>query len=81
MYVGCKHNCPVERPVRELKQYEKINLKPGESKQVTVKLSKDAFTYYDQRSRHDFVYDPGQYQIDLGFSSRDIKKSQTITVN
>ena len=81
VYVGCKHNCPVERPVRELKQFEKINLKPGESKQVTVKLSKDAFTYYDQRSRHDFVYDPGQYQIDLGFSSRDIKKSQTITVN
>ena len=80
IYVGRQGSCPVERPVRELKQYEKISLQPGESRLLTINLPQSAFTYYDAEEAHEFVYDPGEYKIELGFSSRDIQCNQTITL-
>ena len=79
VYVG-RQGGDVERPVRELKQYEKVSLKPGESRQLTISLPKSSFTYYDQEVANDFVYDPGEYKIELGFSSRDIQCDQSITL-
>lgn len=47
LYVGKNGSSPVERPIRELKGYQKVYLEPEEEKFVTLYLSKDAFSYYD----------------------------------
>ena len=62
----------MERPIRELKNYRKVYLEPDEEQTITLYLTKDAFSYYDV-NRKNFVVDNGDYNIELGFSSRDIK--------
>ena len=73
LYVGRRGECPVERPLKELRDFQKVFLGAGESQQVTFRLGTSAFSYYDT-AKHDFIYDPGEYDIMLGFSSRDIRK-------
>ena len=68
------------RPIRELKGYQKVYLEPEEEKFVTLYLSKDAFSYYDV-NRKNFVVDNGEYNIELGFSSRDIKLKDQTQIN
>ena len=48
----------VPRPVKELKGYEKIFLKKGQTKRVEIELGRDAFSYYDAVERHGFVVEP-----------------------
>jgi beta-glucosidase len=79
VYVGKAESSVVERPEKELKKFEKIFLKPGESKSVKMELPKDAFTYYDVNKKK-FVNDAGIYNIMLGYSSRDIKLQKTINI-
>lgn len=79
LYIGKTSESPVERPIKELKNYAKTALKAGESATVTLNLPKSAFTYYNT-DEHDFVYDPGTYNIMLGFSSRDIMQESSITM-
>ncbi|MDE6622804.1 MAG: glycoside hydrolase family 3 C-terminal domain-containing protein [Alistipes sp.] len=79
VYVGaCGSEVP--RPVRELKGCERVTLRPGEAKRVTVPLSRDAFSCYDM-NRHGFRVEPGAYRIEVGASSRDLKLSQTINLD
>lgn len=79
LYVGKTSSCPVERPLKELKNYAKVTLQAGESTQVTMNLPQSAFSYYSIEA-HDFVYDPGTYSIMLGFSSRDILQETSVTM-
>ena len=82
LYVGKVGESPVPRAVRELRNYEKIYLEPGEEQQVTMALDKSAFSYYDvTEGIKDFVVDNGTYNIELGVSSRDIKLSHQVNVN
>lgn len=60
------------RPARELKGFVKKQLAPGESARLTVHLDPDAFAHYDIYA-HDWVTDPGQYEIQVGASSADIR--------
>ena len=46
LYVHPTHS-PVPRPQKELKGYEKVFLKKGETKRITIVLAEDAFSYYD----------------------------------
>lgn len=69
----------IERPEKELKKFEKVFLKAGESATVKMTLPKDAFTYYSTNAK-DFVVDAGTYNIMLGFSSRDIKVQKPIQI-
>jgi beta-glucosidase len=69
----------IPRPVRELKGFEKIELAPGETKTVTFVLSKRAFAYYNA-TIHDWHVETGEYAIEVGSSSRDIRLSATVTV-
>ena len=70
----------VERPVRELKGFEKVFLSPGESKEVTLRLDWRSFAYFDSAAGH-WRTDPGEYEIALGASSRDLRIKQTLTVS
>ncbi|MEG2370181.1 MAG: glycoside hydrolase family 3 C-terminal domain-containing protein [Alistipes sp.] len=79
IYVGKQGETAVDRPVKELKGYEKIALKPGESRKVTTLLDHKAFAYFSVRDGR-FVSDNGQYLIQLGFSSRDIQHTAVVTM-
>lgn len=68
----------VERPVMELKGFEKVKLAPGEKKHVRFELDKKAFSYYDE-SKSAFTYEHGEYIISLGMSVEDIR--QTVMIN
>jgi beta-glucosidase len=60
------------RPDKELKGFQKVFLQPGESKTVTIKLSEDAFSYYNDLL-HKWTADPGSFTVLIGSSSRDIR--------
>lgn len=68
----------VERPVRELKDFGKVFLQPGETKTVKMQLTKRDLSYWDTAA-HDWEATRGTYRIEIGTSSRDIK--QTVTFN
>ncbi len=67
------------RPVKELKGFVKIELKPKEKKTVYFTLSKRAFAYYEVRI-HDFYVESGTYTLMIGSSSADIRDSVDVTV-
>ena len=62
----------LKRPKKELKAFQKINLGAGASKNVAIQLNKDAFSFYDD-TKKEWVVEPGQFEILVGSSSRDIR--------
>jgi len=66
-------------PSHELKAFEKITLKAGESKVIHLALDETAFQYYDS-SLERFVCANGIYEIQVGASSRDVRLSQKISL-
>lgn len=78
LYVGDPEST-VLRPVRELKGFEKVELQPGESKDVTFLLDKRAFAYWNEEL-HDWHVETGEFVIELGQSSRAIDVRGTVTV-
>ena len=79
LYVGDKVST-VLRPVRELKGFEKVELQPGESKEVSFLLDKRAFAYWNTELG-DWHVETGEFTIEVGQSSRDIDVCGTVTVN
>jgi len=79
LYVNKQGGSPVQRPLRELKDYRKIYLQPDEEQIVNMMLPKDAFSYYSVENKS-FVVDNGNYKIELGASSKDIKLSVDATI-
>ncbi len=69
----------VKRPEKELKAFEKVFLKPGESKTVTLQLPAESFQYYDE-ARKQWVLEPGQFDLLVGSSSRDIRQTGSVTL-
>ncbi len=80
LYVGKRGASDVERPLKELKSFEKVYLEPGESKTITIYLTKEAFSYYDVSAK-DFKFDEGLYEIGLGFSSAEMEFKENITLD
>ena len=62
----------VDRPVKELKAFDKVELAPGKSKKVTLTLRQEDFAYFDEHL-HDFIADAGDYEILVGASCDDIR--------
>ena len=69
----------VDRPERELKGFEKVNLKPGETKHVTVNLDARAFSYWSE-TRHNWTIDPGKFVVRVGDSSENTPVSAEIVL-
>ena len=78
LYVGDQEST-VLRPVRELKGFEKVELQPGESRDVTFTLDKRSFAYWNAQI-HDWHVETGAFTVEVGQSSRDIAVSGTVTV-
>ena len=67
----------VERPVKELKGFKKVALKPGGKKLLRFSLDESAFSFYDPEKKG-WVTEPGVFEIMLGSSSRDIRLKKRI---
>lgn len=78
LYVGDSH-ASVPRPVKELKGFAKVNLRPGESKRVMLKLDRRAFSFYDV-ARKDWSAEPGEFSILVGSSSDKIELQGTFNL-
>lgn len=68
-----------DEPVMTLRGFEKVTLKPGQSKSVTLTLDPDAFSTY-KVEKQAFTVNPGTYRILIGHSSRDLRLSATLKV-
>ena len=76
LYVS-DENGVVIRPEKELKGFEKLFLKKGETKRVHIKLDKRSFAWYST-ALHDWYAETGEYMILVGASSRDIRLVSTV---
>ena len=65
------------RPEKELKGFEKIELKPKQTKTVTFTLDREAFWYFDV-AKNAWSTEPGEFEILVGASSRDIYEKQSL---
>jgi beta-glucosidase len=79
VFVGDRH-APVPRPVKELKGFTKVTLNPGETKNVTVKLDRRAFSYYDVKS-HSWTVAPGDFDLFVARSAADIELTGKVTLH
>jgi beta-glucosidase len=70
LYIGFPES-KIFRAYRELKGFEKVFLKPGETKKVSFKLDDRSFSYYNV-SLKDWAIEDGSYRIEIGYSSRKI---------
>ncbi len=69
-----------KRPERELKGFEKVQLRPGETKHVTLSLDARAFSYWDE-AKHNWTIDPGKFVILVGDSSENTTLHADLTIN
>ncbi len=79
LYVSDKESSVI-RPVKELKGFEKVELKPGESKKVVFRLDRRAFAYYEP-AISDWFVEYGEFEILIGASSADIRLRDSVYVN
>ena len=75
-----KHlNSAMDRPIKELKGFKRVTLKPKESTTVEIPLKAESLAYWDI-SKHGFVVEEDKVKIMVGASSLDIKLQDTIDV-
>lgn len=65
--------CSVMRPVKELKGFKKVFLKPGESRRITLDIPVSSLAFYSE-AQSQFVVEPGEFILQLGASTSDIKQ-------
>ena len=70
----------VRRPSRELKGFAKVSLGAGESRAVEIMLRPAALAFYDVATRQ-WKAEAGDYDIEVGASSRDIRLRASITLS
>ena len=76
IYVG-QPECSEPRPVRELKGFAKAALAPGETRRVELFLPPEAFQFWSPRA-NGWTLEPGEFVIEAGVSSRDLRCRETI---
>ena len=67
----------IDKAVRELKGFAKIDLAPGETRTVALPIAPADFAYFDTPGRQ-WKADAGDYEIEVGASSRDIRQKATV---
>jgi beta-glucosidase len=64
----------VTRPVKELKGFEKVSIKAGESKNVSFKITPELLKFYNYDL--EYVFEPGDFDVMIGGNSRDVKSAK-----
>ena len=70
LYISDRH-ASVDRPDKELKAFQKVFLQPGETRDVTMTIGRDALSYYDEAT-HRWKADPGKFDTLVGTASDQI---------
>jgi beta-glucosidase len=70
----------VVRPPQELVGFKKVFLKPNERKTISITVHARDLAFYDVES-HDWKVDPGEFELKIGRSSRDIKMKTSIVLD
>jgi beta-glucosidase len=71
LYVHDGH-ASVDRPVKELKGFRRVELAPGASATVSFMIDKSALAFYSTQKK-DWVIEPGTFDVLIGASSADIR--------
>lgn len=71
VYVG-DPVCSVKRPPKELRNFKKVKLQPGETTRITLPITIMDLSYYDE-AIEDWTFENGEFVISVGSSSRDIR--------
>jgi len=66
----------VTRPLKELKGFQKISLKPGEAKEVVFTLTSNDLKFYDIAMK--YTCEPGDFKVFVGTNSSDVKEADFI---
>ncbi len=69
----------IDKPEKELKGFTKVLLDPGQSKTVSFALTRDQFAHFEEH-KDQWVVEPGEYELLVGSSSRDIRLREKITI-
>jgi beta-glucosidase len=64
----------ITRPVKELKGFQKVELKPGETKKVSFNITPQDLKFYNYDLKYD--WEPGEFQIMIGTNSSDVKTAK-----
>ena len=78
LYVHDGHS-KIDRPVRELKAFSRVELNPGESKMIQLNVYNSAFQYWSPSTK-EWTLDPGAFEIQVGASSRDIRLKAPVQI-
>ncbi len=70
LYVSDK-KASVDRPVKELKAFQKVYLQPGESRDVTLTIGRDALSFFDEATGQ-WKAEPGTFEALIGTSSQNL---------
>ncbi len=71
VYLGDGH-APVPRPVKELKGFVKVSVRPGERKRVEITLDRRALSYFDDKTKQ-WKAEPGDFEVLVGSSAQQIE--------
>lgn len=69
----------IYKPIKELKNFKKVELKPGEEKEIEIELPKSCFEYYNPETKK-WSIEEGIYEIQIGKSSKEIVLKNKITI-
>lgn len=69
----------VDRPLKELKDFIKVNLKPGEKKRIELEVKPEDLAFYSEE-KSGWVTEAGQFKVMIGASSNDIKLEKSFTL-
>lgn len=72
LYIRDLH-ASVTRPVKELKGFEKINLKPGETKEVSFTIDREDLEFYGLDMN--WIVEPGKFKVFIGTNSEEVKEA------
>jgi beta-glucosidase len=78
LYVHDGHS-RIDRPERELKGFRRVELRPGETRTVHFTLDRSALSYWSTAA-HAWKADPGDFEVQVGASSRDIRLKAPLTL-
>ena len=70
-------NSKIDRPLKELKKFQKVNLTPGESKKITFEVNERDLSYWNTETKT-WQVEPAQYIFEFGSSSADIRESAEV---
>jgi beta-glucosidase len=70
----------VPMPIKQLRGFQRVSLQPGEQRRVTFRLvPSEDFAHYDEASKA-FTVERGEYEVQVGASSRDVRLFQRVRV-